>query len=67
MWWANILGMVVEVKQMPTEARLAKKKHMGLWSRASVATARLRRFPKSCDRVHTQQEYGQQVLLFRLL
>lgn len=31
-WLPSSLGMVVEVKQMSTKARLARKKDMGLWS-----------------------------------
>lgn len=41
----------VEVKQISTSARLARKKYLGVWSRTSVAMARrMSRFPSPVSR-----------------
>lgn len=40
-WLASILGMMVEVKQISTKARLARKKDMGAWNWVSVVVARI--------------------------
>ena len=49
--FTNILGRVVEVKQMSVKDRLERKKYMGVWRWESEATARtMSRFPNMVTR-----------------
>lgn len=49
--FTSILGTVVEMKQMSTKDRLARKKYMGVWRWESELTARMMsRFPSTATR-----------------
>ena len=49
--FTNILGTVVEVKQMSVKARWDRKKYMGVWRRGSEMIARMMsRFPRMVTR-----------------
>ena len=49
--FTRALGIVVEVKRISSQDRLASKKYMGVWSRTSVLMARtMSRFPATVTR-----------------